>query len=750
MHLLLDLAVRRGHLDSDQARGLQDRVERGDPLPEILAGAGLPSRVVKGLVAELKAAAQGVTQPLPARGATTRAPSARGAKVSRGRSERDQRTEWLPTALDLVAPLPAAAEDQPGEWIGDFQLIELLGEGGMGSVYRAREKGLEREVALKLVSPSIATDKDAKERFLREARSAGLLNHPNVITILRVAEHKGRPYMVLEFLRGGDAEDLRVAAGGRLAETRALEIARDCARGLGAVEAEGLVHRDIKPANIFLTASGVAKLADLGLARTQSGDDRVTQTGMIIGTPTFMPPEQAHGDEVDIRSDIYSLGASLFLLLTGRAPFEGKSPLAVVAKVISEPTPDPRRLAPGLSKASAALVLKAMSKEPADRFQTSAELLAAIERVLAQISGGETVLAPQVEGAPANFQTKTKRRRRASAQASAGNHPAKLVVTVVALGAILVVGGLAGLMMTSRGAHPPVRRPLPRNPASGNTVPVPPRRAPTPSFDRLRAEFSERGIMLRAPRGTRGLLSLGFASYAGGKATLLKGAGPKQVTYDVQPGGGDFARAGVYGGQRLELPVQIRWTISEVRVTKDAGPLPVDQAQGLADFPTGFFLELGVRSSDRPCLEGSELEPGALWMTLQFSKKRHVRATFRRLNAKKLPGAGIDQGAPGVGRLLETLDRTMRRPKLTIALDLTTRGWTLRTPEGTQGGTWKAGEAPFLQGEAEGGFYLWARGGNWDTGRGSARVSIELLPAATVLPAPDRSRRGGRGKRRRR
>ena len=267
--------------------------------------------------------------------------------------------------------------------IAGFRLIKPLGQGGMATVYLASQISLAREVALKLISPQIAANPEAADRFLREARVAAAINHPNVISIIDVGQADGQLFMALELVTGGDAAQLAVRFGGVLPEVRGLELLIDCAKGLQALFEARLLHRDLKPANIFITKDGIAKLGDLGLARSEDGDDRMTITGHLIGTPAFMSPEQASGDGViDIRSDIYSLGATLFALVTGRQPFMGNTPIAVAAKALTEATPDPRTLNPELSASTATLILRAMAKAPRDRFQTPEELQEALRQAL--------------------------------------------------------------------------------------------------------------------------------------------------------------------------------------------------------------------------------------------------------------------------------------------------------------------------------------------------------------------------------
>ena len=271
-------------------------------------------------------------------------------------------------------------KSQGPKTVAGFQIVGKLGQGGMGAVYKATQLSIGREVALKVMAPEVAKNKGFVERFLREGMAMGAINHPNVVTCYDAGQDGKILYMALELMTGGDADQLARELGGILPPVRACMIVRDCAAGLSAIHRAGLIHRDIKPANIFLGEDGTAKLADLGLARHEDGDDKMTRTGTAMGTPAFMSPEQAEGaDDLDIRSDIYALGATLFSLVTGQPPFTGQSAYAVVAKVINDPVPDPRTLNPNVPDGVVQIIRSAMHKDRNKRYQTPQELLAALK-----------------------------------------------------------------------------------------------------------------------------------------------------------------------------------------------------------------------------------------------------------------------------------------------------------------------------------------------------------------------------------
>jgi tRNA A-37 threonylcarbamoyl transferase component Bud32 len=275
----------------------------------------------------------------------------------------------------------------PGVRIGPYLLGGRLGEGGMGVVLKAEHAVLMRAVALKVMRPEIAADRACLDRFLREARAAAAVNHQNLVAIHDAGEIDGRTFLAFEFVPGGDL-DAALARDGALAPARALELIAGCADGLQALHEAGLVHRDIKPHNIFLDARGRPKLGDFGLARDAGGADRLTMTGVGMGTPAYMAPEQANGDPgIDIRADIHALGGTLYTLLTRRIPFTGATPWAVVNAVVNDPVPDPRAVRPDLPAEVAAIVARAMAKRREERFQTPAELATACRAAHARLTG---------------------------------------------------------------------------------------------------------------------------------------------------------------------------------------------------------------------------------------------------------------------------------------------------------------------------------------------------------------------------
>lgn len=267
----------------------------------------------------------------------------------------------------------------PGSTFGSYRIVRELGRGGMGVVYEAESEDDGRIVALKLLLSGLDAD-DARKRFLREGRVAARLMHPNTVYVFGTQEIDGLPTIAMEYVAGGTLEDL-VRERGPLPPADAMRMIGQVIDGLEAAHAGGILHRDVKPSNCFVAQDGTVKVGDFGLSRpTDGGEDmRVTQTGMILGTPAYSPPEQLLGEPLDVRSDIYSVGATLYFLLTGALPFPGTNPMAVLASVLQGTPAAPETHRPEIPKALSAIVLRAMARQPADRFASYADLRDALE-----------------------------------------------------------------------------------------------------------------------------------------------------------------------------------------------------------------------------------------------------------------------------------------------------------------------------------------------------------------------------------
>jgi beta-lactam-binding protein with PASTA domain/tRNA A-37 threonylcarbamoyl transferase component Bud32 len=283
---------------------------------------------------------------------------------------------------------------QPRLLGGRYELDGIVGRGGMAEVYRARDIRLDRIVAIKTLRADLARDQIFQARFRREAQSAASLNHPAIVAVYDTGEDMATgvpvPYIVMEYVDGRTVRDL-LQEGHRLLPERSIEIIDGVLRALDYSHQAGIVHRDIKPGNVMVTRNGDVKVMDFGIARAMSdAQATMTQTAQVIGTAQYLSPEQARGERVDSRSDLYSTGCLLYELLTGRPPFTGDSPVAIAYQHVRENPVPPSRVDPDVPAWADPIVLKAMAKSPADRYQTAAEMRADLQRA----ASGMPVAAP--------------------------------------------------------------------------------------------------------------------------------------------------------------------------------------------------------------------------------------------------------------------------------------------------------------------------------------------------------------------
>ncbi len=275
----------------------------------------------------------------------------------------------------------ASTDPLVGKVIGGCRIISVLGEGGMGVVYKAEDISLSRVVALKILPSRVTKKPVLVERFKREARAAAQVEHPNIVQVYRVGQEGDQYYIVMQYIKGTNLAD-KVKDEGRLDSKTATNMMFNVAQGLSVAHEHGIIHRDIKPDNIMLTEKGEVKLADFGLAREVESDSDISQTGQVLGTPYYMSPEQCDGRPVDGRADIYSLGATFYYLVTGVKPFTGDTPYQVLMKHISEPLIPPREFAPDLPDEVEAIITKMMQKNPADRYPSDSALVEDLGKLL--------------------------------------------------------------------------------------------------------------------------------------------------------------------------------------------------------------------------------------------------------------------------------------------------------------------------------------------------------------------------------
>lgn len=340
---------------------------------------------------------------------------------------------WEVQDSESTGRQPVAA---PHTMLGDrYRLEEPIGQGGMAAVWRATDTLLQREVAVKRLHGPLVSDPDLAERFHREALVVARLAHPALVKLLDRGEDAAGPFLVFEFVEGEDLKT-RLERAGRMTFLEAASVCGQIARGLEHAHGQGVVHRDISARNVLLTPDGHAKLADFGIAHWEEHNEGLTQAGAMLGTSEYLAPEQARGEEVDGRTDVYSLGVVLYECLTGEAPFTGAPALAVAIRHLSEPVPDPRDIAPDVPEALAVAVLTATAKDPDRRYSDAGRFAVVLEGVVAGREPGTTAKWVTEHDTGRIDMPRARRRRRGLI--------AVLVAALIAAAAVAVV--LAGVL----------------------------------------------------------------------------------------------------------------------------------------------------------------------------------------------------------------------------------------------------------------------------------------------------------------
>ena len=363
-------------------------------------------------------------------------------------------------------------DDLVGRTLGNYRIVERIGRGGMASVYKAYQPALERYVAIKVIhSQLVEEDEGFIERFRREAKAVASLRHPNIVQVFDFGVEDDIYYMVMEFIQGTTLKarlNELVRRGQLMPLEEVVRIIKAVASGLEHAHQRGMIHRDIKPANIIITPQGEPIITDFGIAHIVGGT-RLTATGAMIGTPAYMSPEQARGEPGDARSDIYSLGVVLYEMTTGRVPFDADTPLAILMKHLSDPLPLPRRVNPNLPEPVQEVILKALAKNPDDRYQSATALAQALERA---------IVAPALPRAPVPKPRplpRPKKKRAISGLLMAG-------LGLVALVSLLIAGGLILLLTSGPKEAPtptavvqvtPTSTPMPSLPTATPLLPTP-------------------------------------------------------------------------------------------------------------------------------------------------------------------------------------------------------------------------------------------------------------------------------------
>jgi len=283
-------------------------------------------------------------------------------------------------------------DDLTGKQFGPYQIVSLVGEGGMATVFKAYQASMERNVALKVLPRQLAEAGDFSARFQREARLVAQLQHPHILPVFDYGQAEGYSYIVMPFVQSGTLAGL--IQKGRVSLPEVRRMITQLGDALGYAHEQNIVHRDVKPGNVLLDERNNCLLTDFGLARMTQGLDRLTSVGAVMGTPTYMSPEQASGAPLDGRSDIYSLGIILYEMITGRVPFYADTPVALGIKHIQEPPPLARAIVPDLPESVELVLIKVLAKDPADRYQKAEDFVRAIQAAIPEPT--ETKSVPKV------------------------------------------------------------------------------------------------------------------------------------------------------------------------------------------------------------------------------------------------------------------------------------------------------------------------------------------------------------------
>ncbi|MDX1641514.1 MAG: serine/threonine-protein kinase, partial [Balneolaceae bacterium] len=335
---------------------------------------------------------------------------------------------------------------QEGSNIQHYKILEKIGEGGMGVVYKARDTKLDRIVALKFLPPHLTKSKKDKQRFIREAKSAAALNHPNICTIYSVDEFENRQFISMEYIDGDTLKNKLETEG--LDVRSALEYIIQVAEALSKAHGKGIIHRDIKPSNIMINKDGNVKVMDFGLAKV-TGSNPITQTETTVGTVAYMSPEQIQAKEIDHRADLFSLGVVLFEMLTGERPFKGQYDAALTYSIANEDPPLLSDLKPELPKELANLVNQLLEKDPEDRYPSAEELLDDLETSLEQLSGSFTSTTNSIEEKTEESTSQAPHTRQASqSESSSSSDSTSITINIPPLRSRNVMAGLsAGLLV---------------------------------------------------------------------------------------------------------------------------------------------------------------------------------------------------------------------------------------------------------------------------------------------------------------
>lgn len=454
--------------------------------------------------------------------------------------------------MAVAPPIPAQ--------IGRYDILELVGRGGMGVLYRARDPVLEREVALKMMLVDFSHDPAARERFEREAKAVARLQHRNVVTIHELGEADGAPYIVMEFLSGQDLER-RMRGPDPLTLFERLDIVAQLCEGLGYAHEQGIVHRDIKPGNVRVLEDGTVKILDFGIAKFAMSS--MTQSGTVMGTAHYMAPEQIMGGAIDGRADLFSAGVLLHELLSGQKPFAGDSPTAVAYQIMQVEPPSVASLVPELPAEVAQIVARALQKNPEDRYSRASEMASDLQvvKMMADVPLSPVAGAPDATSTGRLFATGVTNKTLATARRQSGTTssaappaasatPAKALIAGMAAAGVLVVG-LAWFLLRSGPA------------------------AATPPSTDQRAADTRAAVSAAAASGPETNATVMVASVPSGARVIVGGVDTGRVTPTAVPAGStvELALKGYLPFSTILTPGDATAGTRDVRLSREAGPV---------------------------------------------------------------------------------------------------------------------------------------------------------------------------------
>lgn len=486
--------------------------------------------------------------------------------------------------------------DLIGRTLGPYQLVEQLGLGGMATVYKAYHPAMDRYVALKVLPQHMAGDPNFRARFQREARTIARLEHRYILPVHDTGEQDGIHYLVMRYTESGTLSNL--ISSGMLSMEQAVKIIAQVAEALAYAHRQGVIHRDIKPANVLISREGDAMLSDFGIARIVEGTMQLTGEGMLIGTPFYMAPEQVQGQPSDARTDIYALGVVLYEVLTGRRPYEAETPLAVALMHLHNPLPPPRQVKPDLPEVLERVILRAMAKNPDDRFQSAGEMA---EELHAWEQSARTGQLPNQHVATPPTPPPTPVPARAAARSAAAtvvlrNRPAWLW-PLVGIGGVLLVGAvILAIVLSNQGRPVAEDQPPPSEPGIGS----PPAGEPATAREHLRL-----------------LSSTAFAN-----GMDVNG----ETVWVATPGG------------------LVRWVDDESRIFTSVDGLPFTTIRALLVVPDGTLWLAGEQAVAHVSVGDDELGSVSTYTVDEGLGLNYVRAFLRDNDGAILAGGYLSEG----------------------------------------------------------------------------------------------------------